>query len=113
MQNEHEMLGEIIKNARMKADITVEDLAAKVGVGERFIYRIENEGKKPSYDILYKLIRELSILPDQIFFPEFPEKKIEDSEMESLVRMLYNCDERSMQIIKATVRAALDSQPKE
>ena len=81
MQNEHEMLGEIIKNARMKADITVEDLAAKVGVGERFIYRIENEGKKPSYDILYKLIRELSILPDQIFFPE---KKIEDSEMESL-----------------------------
>ena len=107
MQNEHEMLGEIIKNARMKADITVEDLAAKVGVGERCI---ENEGKKPSYDILYKLIRELSILPDQIFFPE---KKIEDSEMESLVRMLYNCDERSMQIIKATVRAALDSQPKE
>lgn len=61
MQNEHEMLGEIIKNARMKADITVEDLAAKVGVGERFIYRIENEGKKPSYDILYKLIRELSM----------------------------------------------------
>ena len=87
MQNQHETLGEIIKNARIKADITVEDLAAKVGVGERFIYRIENEGKKPSYDILYKLIRELSILPDQIFFPE---KQIEDSEMESLVRMLYN-----------------------
>ena len=75
-----------------------------------FYNRIENEGKKPSYDILYKLIRALSILPDQIFFPE---KQIEDSEMESLVRMLYNCDERSMQIIKATVRAALDSQPKE
>ena len=110
VQNEHETLGEIIKNARIKADITVEDLAAKVGVGERFIYRIENEGKKPSYDILYKLIRELSILPDQIFFPE---KQIEDSEMENLVRMLYNCDERSMQIIKATVRAALDSQPRE
>ena len=69
MQNEHEMLGEIIKNARMKADITVEDLAAKVGVGERFIYRIENEGKKPSYDILYKLIRELSIFTRSDFLP--------------------------------------------
>ncbi len=33
--------------------------------------------------------------------------------MESLVCMLYNCDERSMQIIKATVRAALDSQTRE
>lgn len=110
MQNEHETLGEIIKNARIKADITVEDLAAKVGVTERFIYRIENEGKKPSYDILYKLIRELSILPDQIFFPE---KQIEDSEMESIIRMLYNCDERSLRIIKATIIAALESQPKE
>ena len=69
MQNEHEMLGEIIKNARMKADITVEDLAAKVGVGERFIYRIENEGKKPSYDILYKLIRELSNFTRSDFLP--------------------------------------------
>lgn len=107
MQNYHESLGDIVKSARTKADITVEALANKIGVTERFIYRIENEGKKPSYDILYKLIRELSIVPDQIFFPE---KQIEDSEMESLVRMLYNCDERSIQIIKATIKAALDSQ---
>lgn len=107
MQNYHESLGDIVKNARTKADITVEALANKIGVTERFIYRIKNEGKKPSYDILYKLIRELSIVPDQIFFPE---KQIEDSEMESLVRMLYNCDERSIQIIKATIKATLDSQ---
>ena len=85
MQNQHEILGEIIKNARAKADMTVETLANKVGVTERFIYRIENEGKKPSYEILYKLIRELAIVPDQIFFPE---KQVQESEMESLVRML-------------------------
>lgn len=109
MQKKYELLGDIIKFARTKADITVEALAEKIGVSERYIYRIENEGKKPSYDILYKLIRELSIMPDQIFFPE---KQIEDSEMESIIRMLYNCDERSMQIIKATIRAALDSQPR-
>ena len=86
MQNQHEILGEIIKNARAKADMTVETLANKVGVTERFIYRIENEGKKPSYEILYKIIRELAIVPDQIFFPE---KQVKESEMESLVRMLY------------------------
>ena len=57
MQNQYEMLGEIIKNARTKADMTVEELANRVGISERFIYRIENEGKKPSYEILYKLIR--------------------------------------------------------
>ena len=108
MQNYHESLGEIVKSARTKADMTVETLANKVGVTERFIYRIENEGKKPSYEILYKLIRELAIVPDQIFFPE---KQIKDSEMENLVRMLYNCDGRSMQIINDTIKAALDSHP--
>jgi len=108
VQNYHESLGEIVKSARAKADMTVETLANKVGVTERYIYRIENEGKKPSYEILYKLIRELAIAPDQIFFPE---KQVEDTKMESLVRMLYNCDKRSMQIIKATIKAALDSQP--
>lgn len=107
MQNQYEMLGEIIKNARTKADMTVEELANRVGISERFIYRIENEGKKPSYEILYKLIRELAIIPDQIFFPE---KQVEDSEMETIVRMLHNCDERSMKIIKATIKAALKSQ---
>lgn len=110
MQNKYEMLGEIIKNARTRADMTVEELANRVGISERFIYRIENEGKKPSYEILYKLIRELAIVPDQIFFPE---KQVEDSEMETIIRMLHNCDERSIQIIKATIKAALESQPKE
>ena len=80
MQNQHETLGEIIKNARIKADMTVETH------------------------------RELAIVPDQIFFPE---KQVEESEMESLVRMLYSCDERSIQIIKATIKAALESQSKE
>lgn len=110
MHNIPETLGEILKSARQRANITMEALAEKVGITERYLYRIENEGKKPSYDVLYKLIRELAISSDSIFYPEKPSK---DSEIEDLVRMLYNCDERSMQIIKATVKAALESQPKE
>ena len=109
MQSNHETLGDIIKSARQKADITIEDLASRVNITERYLYRIENEGKKPSFDVLYKLIRELSILPDSIFYPE---TLTHDSEAENLVRMMYNCDERSMQIIKATIKAALYSQQK-
>ena len=88
----------------------METLAERVDITERYLYRIENEGKKPSFDVLYKLIRELSMSADSIFYPEKPSK---DSEIEDLVRMLYSCDERSLEIIKATVKAALDSQPKE
>ena len=110
MQSNHETLGDIIKSARQKADITIEELANRVNITERYLYRIENEGKKPSFDVLYRLIRELSILPDSIFYPE---KLVEDSEVENLIRMMYSCDERSMAIIKATIKAAIDSQPRE
>ena len=102
-------LGDVIKTARQKANITVEALAEKVDKTERYIYRIENEGKKPSYDVLFKLIRELAIPSDLIFWPD---KQVKDSKMEDLVRMLYNCDKRSLAIIKATVKAALESQDK-
>ena len=108
MQNKPETLGSIIKVAREKSGFTIEALADKVGITERYLYRIENEGKKPSYDVLYKLIRELSILPDLIFYPEKPSK---DSEVENLLRMLSVCDERSLEVVKATAKALIDTAP--
>lgn len=101
-----ETLGDIIKSARQQNSITIETLADKVNITERYLYRIENEGKKPSYDVLYKLIRELSISPDSIFYPEKPAK---DSEIENLLRMLSACDERSLKVIRATVKALIDT----
>lgn len=103
-----ETLGGIIKSARQHADITMEALAEKVGITERYLYRIENEHKKPSFDVLYKLIRELAISSDSIFYPEKPSK---DSEAENIIRMIYNCDERSLEVIKATVKALIDTAP--
>ena len=107
MHNKPETLGDIIKSARSKAGITMEILADKVGITERYLYRIENEGKKPSFDVLYRLIRELAISPDLIFYPEKP---YVDSESEEIVRMLYKCDERSMHVIRATIKAVIESQ---
>lgn len=81
MQKRPETLGEIIKTARDKSGLTVEELTARVEISERYLYRIENEGKVPKFEVLKKL-----------------------------VRMLYNCDDRSMKIVKATAKAALESQ---
>ena len=67
MHTNTDMLGNVIKQARQRADITIESLAERVGVTDRYIYRIENEGKKPSYDILSKIIQVLHIDPDLIF----------------------------------------------
>ena len=103
------MLGDIIKAARQKSGLTIEELANRLDITDRYIYRIENQGKKPSFDILYKLIRELGISSDLIFYPE---RSDQDSEIEDLIRRLYNCDERSLEVVKATAKALMDTAPK-
>ena len=104
-----ETLGDIIKASRQKSGLTIEELANRLDISERYLYRIENEDKKPSYEILYNLIRELAITQDSIFYPERSDK---DSEVEDLIRRLYNCDERSLEVIKATAIALIDTAPK-
>lgn len=106
MQIQNEALGKIIKEMRSRCGLGIKELAARVGVSERYLYRIENEGKVPKFEVLKKLVRELAIDANAIFYPE---KLSKDFEMEDLVRMLYNCDDRSMKIIRATVKAALES----
>lgn len=103
-------LGMTIKDARLSMGLTQDQLAERLGISTRYTMLIENSHKKPKYALLFKIIRELNIQPDLIFYPEKPYK---DSQIEDLIRMLYNCDERSIKVIKATVKAALDSQPKE
>lgn len=110
MHNYPDKLGDVIKSASQKADVTVEALAEKVDKTERYMYRIENEGQKPSYDVLFALIRELTIPADLIFWPE---KSVEDTETEEIIRMLYKCDKRSIAVIKATVKALIETAAEE
>lgn len=56
MHNKPETLGHIVKLACENAKITIEALANKVDITERYLYRIENEGKKPSFDVLHNLV---------------------------------------------------------
>lgn len=88
-----------------KANMTVEALSVQVGITERYLYRIENEGQKPRYDVLYKLIRTLSIPADTIFYPEMEDVK---TEAEDLLRALCACDERFLGVAKATIQALID-----
>lgn len=108
MRNLPESPGLILKTARERAGITVEALAEMADVSERYIYRIENEGKKPSYDVLYHLIRALDLSPDLLFYPE---KQSENPGIEQLVHMLYKCDLRALDIIKATTAALINTAP--
>jgi len=99
-------LGAVIKNARLKKRLTQEVLAEKIGVGSRHIMGIENEGKFPGYTILYKLIRELNISADSIFYPEM---KAADAQIEYLICLLKQCDNRDIRAITALVESLLNT----
>jgi len=106
MHDKPETLGAVIKAAREKNHMTVEDLAAQVGISERYLYRIENEGQKPRYALLYELIRALSIPADTIFYPEMADI---ESETVDLIRMLCRCDKRFLSVAKSMLQALIDA----
>lgn len=101
MHSNHETLGDIIKYYREKSDYTVEELANKIGITERYLYRIENEGKKPSFDVLYRIVRVLSISPDTIFYPESSKSS---QKIGLISHLLYKCNENSLNVIEILVK---------
>lgn len=104
-KNEPNQFGVIVKTARENSKLTVEELAEKLSLTDRYIYKIESGEKLPSFKVLYELVRTLSINPESIFYPEIPSKELE---IEYLVRMLQSCDEEYLTVIKATVKALMD-----
>lgn len=65
----------------------------------------ENGGQVPSFDIMCKIVQTLSIPGDLVFYPK--EKVTSDLDVEEVIHMLYRCDERSLKIVKAVLRAIL------
>jgi len=98
-------LGQIIKQARISASLTQEELAEHIGITGRYIMALENEHKQPSFEVLCKLILVLNIPADNIFYPK---NSHTENEKEQLMRLLFRCDERDLKIITATVKAMLE-----
>jgi transcriptional regulator with XRE-family HTH domain len=106
MHNDLDRLGEILKAARTSNNLTREQLAERINISPRYLMSIENENKKPSYSVLFRLIRELGIRADAIFYPE---GKYTNNEIDQITRLLYQCDERDLKVLSATVKALLET----
>lgn len=98
-------LGEVIKTSRLNMGLTRDQLAEKIGISPRYLMSIEHENKKPSYDVLFRLIRYLTINANDIFFPE----SIVDTskERKHLEQMIKLCDKHEIMVISATAQALL------
>lgn len=98
-------MGSILKQARLNAKLTQDELAERVGVTTRYIMAIENEGRCPALDKLFKLIRTLNISADLIFYPE---QNSDDNENTQLQRMIPMLNSRDKNIIRAAAQQMLE-----
>ena len=81
--NKADYFGVVVKSARQEKGMTQSQLAERLAITERYLKAIENSGRKPSYDLLVRIIDVLDISADALFRPN--QRKGESSpELKSL-----------------------------
>ena len=94
------------KNTGHKAFFEKRDqLSERVGISHRYLTAIENEERRPSYEVLSKLLRNLGLSADSIFYPE----KESEPEEKQLLRLFQQCSKRDRKVIKSIIDTLLDN----
>lgn len=98
------ILGAAIRKARMDEHISQEELAEKIGITPTHIKHIESGHRKPSIEILYRIVRILNMSLDDLFFPE---KNDGLEEYRKADRLMRRCDAKQLRVLYATMEALL------
>ena len=99
-------MGPIFKKYRLDVKRTQDEVAEKVGITTRFLMALENEEKRPSLDILLRLVDVLNIPGDAILHPQL---QTIDDEDEQLIRMMMRLNSRDKQVIRSTILSMLET----
>ena len=99
-------MGPIFKKYRVDANRTQEEVAEKVGITARFLMALENEEKRPSIDILLRLVDTLNIPGDAILHPQIQHI---DSEDQQLLRQYMRLKDRDKSVIRAAIQEMLNN----
>jgi len=106
VQQVSDKLGSAIKAARNEKHLTQKQLAERLSITPHYLMSIENKQQIPSCDLLFRIIRELELSADTIFYPEHEENR---PAIEKLKRYLSRCDERDVNVIMATLQSLLEN----
>lgn len=95
-------LGSAIRVARLEKHLSQEELAELVGITPTHIKHIESEHRKPSLELLYRLVRTLNLSLDTLIFPERKDAAFSKTE-----RLMRQCSDKQLRILHATIEAML------
>ena len=104
-------LGDVVKSARKRMDLTQNEVADSIDVDARTIINIENYKGNPKLEVLYPLIRSLKIDAREIFYPEMQR---ESPSLRQLRLLVEDCSEEEAAAIipvLQSVVAALRDKP--
>lgn len=102
-------LGDVIKSARKRMDLTQNEVADSIDVDVRTIINIENYKGNPKLEVLYPLIRSLKIDAREIFYPEMQR---ESPALRQLRLLVEDCSEEEaatiIPVLQSVVAALRD-----
>lgn len=98
-------LGDTVKRAREKQELTQAQVADSIDIDMRTVLNIENYKGNPKMEILFPLIRVLRIDPNEIFYPE---RQHETSDTKYLRFLIENCSDQEIAALIPIVETILD-----
>lgn len=93
MTLEKGVLGNAIRSARLKNNLSQEQLAELVEITPTHLKHIESEHRKPSIEVLFHLCQILHLSLDKLIF-DSNSKKIDD-----IIPLLSDCNECELNIV--------------
>lgn len=89
-------LGNAIRAARIKKNLSQEALAEMIGITPTHLKHIESEHRNPSIDILFKLAEVLTLSLDSLLFPTNSDN---DYLFQEINNRLNKCTKQELQIV--------------
>ena len=97
-------LGDGVKRARKRLNLTQNEVADSIDVDVRTIINIENYKGNPKLEVLYPLIRSLKIDPREIFYPEMQR---ESPALRQLRLLVEDCSEEEAATIIPVLQSVI------
>lgn len=97
-------LGDVVKSARKRMNLTQNEVADSIDVDARTIINIENYKGNPKLEVLYPLIRSLKIDAREIFYPEMQR---ESPALRQLRLLVEDCSEEEAATIIQVLQSVL------
>ena len=97
------MIGQIIKTARIKNSLSQEKLAELTEITPTHLKHIESGHRKPSVEVLFKLLNTLDISPKELSV------ETNRNEHTALNSVLNKCTEKEIALIEKIARAIIEN----